>query len=429
MMLDIATKKTKIHLEDYDYLLDIETRHLLARLTEGQREILEELLFSPLKTSPHKISRSLNMTPEYVLETLSLLEPAALFSMKDGVLLIDKEKRKYFELQAARFQSNFVPDMEFFQKLLKKPPIHVLPLWYAIPRTSNNIFESIVEKHLKNPQLYQRHLIEVSTIDPKLGALIADLSSAPAWKIPSEDLLSRHHLSRQDFDRLSLLLEFSCVGCITYEMDAGGPTEYLSFFSEWRDYQAFLQTTQPQPVSSNHGALSTSSPFAFVEALSRALTEPRSLSVPAEIQSQIEGCHLNHREVGQWFLSLTLEERCLWLYRHSFNQKLESSLSMEKRIREVEKGVRRILHGSWVRVEDFFKGLAIPVRCPGPITLLKQGKHWSYAVPKYDEEEISFIQELFLRHLPKMGIIQVGTLDDLTACLRLTPLGVSLFSE
>ena len=41
--------------------------------------------------------------------------------------------------------------MEFIQLLLRKVPIDILPTWYPIPRTSNSIFDSLIEKYMKTP--------------------------------------------------------------------------------------------------------------------------------------------------------------------------------------------------------------------------------------------------------------------------------------
>ena len=78
----------------------------------------------------------------------------------------------------------FQPDMEFLQGLLKKVPIHCLPAWHAVPRTSNNIFESLVEKYLLSPQIFQRYLSELHFSHPVAISLMNDLffASSPARK-------------------------------------------------------------------------------------------------------------------------------------------------------------------------------------------------------------------------------------------------------
>src|SRR5690606_655670 len=96
-------------------------------------------------------------------------------SIEGDTIFVDKDKRKYFEIQISRFDEDFVPGMEFVQGLLKKVPIQVLPLWYATPRTSNNIFESIIEKYLLTPQIYQRYLSELSLGDPLFTSIMRDL--------------------------------------------------------------------------------------------------------------------------------------------------------------------------------------------------------------------------------------------------------------
>ena len=88
------------------------------------------------------------------------------------LLFIDKELRKYFEFHIAKFSDNFEPSFESLQGLLNKVPISVLPTWYSIPRTSDNIFASIVEKYLITPKVYESYLHELTFDDPIINKLL-----------------------------------------------------------------------------------------------------------------------------------------------------------------------------------------------------------------------------------------------------------------
>src|SRR3990167_1724140 len=129
-------KKNRINLADYNSRQDIENRIVMSDFSPFYLEVLEEVLFSSLKISLRKLSKNLNTTDIAIKHT------------------VDKEIRKYFEFQIRRFSPKFKPDMEFVQGILKKVPIQFHPFWYSIPRTSNNIFESIVEKFLLTPQIF-----------------------------------------------------------------------------------------------------------------------------------------------------------------------------------------------------------------------------------------------------------------------------------
>ncbi|MFS8563054.1 MAG: hypothetical protein LVR00_01455 [Rhabdochlamydiaceae bacterium] len=143
----------------------------------------EEVLFSSLTVSVEKISKNIDENEENVLASLGKLVEAGLLKSENGLFIVDKEMRKYFESQAPKFENDFKPDMEFLQGLLRKVPIHVLPSWYAIPRLSNNIFNSIVEKYLVTPTTFQRYLMEINFGDASLSAIAQDVLGPPTCRL------------------------------------------------------------------------------------------------------------------------------------------------------------------------------------------------------------------------------------------------------
>ena len=158
-MLELSpARKNKINLADYNWQQDVENRILMSDFSALDVEVLEEILFNPLKISFRKLLRSLSCEEGDLAQSLQKFSQAGLVSIQDDTIAVDKEKRRVFEFQITRFNPAFKPDMEFIQGLLKKIPIQLLPTWYAIPRSSNNIFESIVEKYLLTPHIYQRYL-------------------------------------------------------------------------------------------------------------------------------------------------------------------------------------------------------------------------------------------------------------------------------
>ncbi|NGX44601.1 MAG: hypothetical protein K1060chlam3_00771 [Candidatus Anoxychlamydiales bacterium] len=139
-------RKNKISLLDYDYKQDIENRVLLSKLTEFELSILEEILFSSITTSLSRLSKDLETSEKKLLSVLEKFEKANLLKIDGQIINIDKKMRKYFEFEYQRFEENFKPDLLFINNLLHKIPIHVLPIWYTIPKSSNNIFASIIDK-------------------------------------------------------------------------------------------------------------------------------------------------------------------------------------------------------------------------------------------------------------------------------------------
>src|SRR3569832_2080321 len=135
-----AAKKNKISLADYNYRRDIENRLLMANFSTFEVAVLEEILYSSIKTPIRKIAKNLERGEEELLPILEKFSKTGLLIIEGDAIVVDKETRKYFETEIEKFEEGFTPGMEFLQNLLKKIPIHVLPIWYSIPRTSNNIF-------------------------------------------------------------------------------------------------------------------------------------------------------------------------------------------------------------------------------------------------------------------------------------------------
>jgi hypothetical protein len=161
-MTELATfRKNKIELSEYEYEKDVRNRALMATFTSRDVEVLEEILYSSLRIPLSVLEQNVELSADELAPILAKLAPCGLFTVETDHVIVDKEMRKYYEQQVLKFEEDFKPGMEYLQALLKKVPIHVLPTWYAISRTSNNIFESIVEKYLQTPQTYQRYLMEL----------------------------------------------------------------------------------------------------------------------------------------------------------------------------------------------------------------------------------------------------------------------------
>ncbi|HSX26812.1 MAG TPA: hypothetical protein VLE89_07405 [Chlamydiales bacterium] len=448
-MLELSpARKNKVNLNDYNCQLDIENRMLLADFSTFDVEVLEEILYSPLKISVKKISRSLECDESDLLASLKKLSQGGLLAVQDDSILVDKEKRKYFEFQIARFDPDFKPDMEFIQGLLRKVPIHLLPSWYSIPRTSNNIFESIVEKYLLSPQIFQRYLMELNLGDPKITGVVQDVFSAPDFRVSSSDLIGKYNLKRRDFEEILLFLEFNFVCCLIYEKEDDHWLEFVTPFYEWNQYLHFLKRTEtPLIADPNSITRSKESDFALIEDMSALLLSAKKKPTPlpndpyltrlidklclVRLADRIDG-KLHTLEAADDWLGLTLENRSLHLYRHSLNRilnpSLSTSLNAERHIREAEKSIRRVLHGEWVFFDDFFKGVFVSLSEESVVMLKRTGKHWKYSLPTYNEEEKALVKATIFEWLFEMGMVAIGTSKE-HDCFCVTPFGRFFFEE
>jgi hypothetical protein len=475
-MLELSpARKNKVNLADYNCGQDIENRMLMADFTSFEIAVLEEILFSPLKISLKKLSRSLGCSEEDLSPVLSKLAGTGLLSIQGDSVVVEKEMRKYFEFQIARFDSSFRPDMEYLQGILKKVPIHLLPSWYSIPRTSNNIFESMVEKYLLTPQIYQRYLMELNFGDPVVCGIMSDVFSAPDFKVASSDLIAKYNLSRRDFEEILLLLEFNFVCCLSYEKEDDHWLEFVAPFHEWHQYLRFLKETEAPLLPADSVIRKRDGDFAFVEDLSAILRLAKknpiplpsrpdpsalakqvapALNLPIKTQEEISFAQsyieplieklcivkladridgrLYALEAANDWLDMSLENRALYLYRHPLNRILGRSIpadiASERNVREAEKSIKRVLHGKWVLFDDFIKGVLVPLSEESVVVLKKTGKHWKYTLPVYAEGEKALIKATLFEWLFETGMVAAGTSNG-RDCFAVTPFGRFFFEE
>jgi hypothetical protein len=478
-MVELSSiKKNKITLEDYNYKQDIENRLVLAQFTLDDLSVLEEILFSSIKIPIRKLAKSVDLDETEVLPILDKISKTGLLTFEGDSIVIDKEMRKYFEAQVLKFDPDFKPGMEFLQTLLRKAPIHVLPAWYSIPRTSNNIFDSIVEKYFLTPQIFQRYLSELNFADKTLAGIVHDLYNSPHLKLNAEDLMLKYGISHEQFEHFMLQLEFHFAGCLGYEKINGKWKEIVTPLHEWREYATFLQNTKTQPISTPEKIeRARSQDFAYIQDLSlilsqakksplvlsedkagRVLPNKSALSLLAakmcdfnedspEFVAHID--KLIHKlrqlkladvvdnrlyalESANDFLDMRLENRALFLHRHPLNRLLSSQipadLITDRNLREAEKSILRVLDLGWVYFDDFLNGVIVPLGEDSIIMLKKQGKTWKYTLPAYAEEELALIRSTVLEWLFEMGVTAVGKHNG-KDCFCVTAFGQSLFSR
>ncbi len=454
-------RKNKVTLSDYNYKKDIENRLLMAQFSSIDVAVLEEVLFSSLIVSPEKIAKNMGESEENILFSIKKLASTGLLTENNGTFVVDKEMRKYYESQAPKFEPDFKPDMEFLQNLLKKVPIHVLPSWYSIPRLSNNIFNSIVEKYLITPLVFQRYLMEINFSDATLSAIAQDVFRSPNLQIFSKDLIEKYGLSAEKFEEHMLFLEFNFICCIAYQKVGEEFKEVVTPFHEWYEYLSFLKNTAPKPVPDMSKVRRLRpADYSFIQDMIALLEfikkEPTHLNAKGytTLMSQCEELQdlpylkqviqklyiLKFAEISQdklkisehaseW-LGMRLESKALFLYRHPLNRicihQLPADLCNERLIREAEKSIQRVLHSDWVLFDDFIKGVMVPLNERTTIVLKKTGKSWRYSLPEYTAEEILLIKATLLEWLFEIGIIAIGTYEG-KDCFCVTPFGQSLF--
>lgn len=460
-MVETASyRKNKIELSEYDYLTDVQNRVLMAQFSVQDLEILEEILYSALRIPLTVLEKNLNIPKAKLLPILEKLSQTKLFTIKEDHALVDKEMRKYYEHQILKFDADFKPGMEYFQGLLRKVPIHVLPSWYAISRTSNNIFESIVEKYLFTPQIYQRYLLELNLTDPIQKEIMDLLFNAPGFELEASTIIEKLDLTQEEFEEQMLQLEYRMICCVTYRREGAHFKEIVSPFEEWQDYLCHMSHLSLTPISNPKTITrEKSSDFAFVEELSALLELAqkgaglKDKKIFSALQKKCpdfneedfdylvqklyllnlvekKGEEIFTTADGAKWLKLNLTDRAIYLYRHPRNsitmKNVPKELCTERTIREAEKSIHRVGHLGWIFLDDFLKCVSIPLNESQTITLRKIGKSWKYQLPEYSEREIAFFTALVEQWLYEAGILSIGVKNS-RSCFCITAFGRDLF--
>jgi hypothetical protein len=438
-MLETAPlKKNKFSLSDYDYQQDIAHRLEIASFSKTDFAVLEEILFSPLKTSTRKVSNALSISEKELASPLDKLMKMGLLSLDGDLISIDKTMRRYFETEVEKFDPDFKPGMEFLQNLLKKVPIHILPVWYALPRTSNNIFDSIVEKYLLTPQTFQRHLVELNFATPTTAALAHDVFRSPDLTVTAKAAKEKYHITEEELEESLLLLEFHFVCCASYRQQGEEWEKIITPFHEWKEYLTFLnQTASTSSLNLAKVERTRSHDFAFVEDMALLLQNKGAFDADytAQLTRKLQLLQLldgkKPTEAASHWLEMRLENRALYLYRHPLNKitsaQLPSDLLTEKTIRDAEKAILRVLHSGWVLFEDFIKGVTTSLGDHPPVTLKESGKRWRYLIPTYSSQELSLLHAVVFEGLFEAGVTATG-IHEGRECFCVTPFGQSLFS-
>ena len=280
------TKQSNVSLPDYDFQKDIHNRLLLRSLTKRQRILLEEILFSPLHFPIESLAESLSLPIDEVYQTIESLSYLDLFNFDGKFLTVEKDRRKYFEVQLSRFEKSFKPNVEFIQNLLKCLPIEVLPSWYNVSRSSNNIFQSLLDRYLITPKIYQRYVSDSISQKEIIGKIAQEVFFSNTLKIPVKRLLKKYDLSREAFEKILISLEFNLLCFLSFETKGDRFTEVLTPFYEWRQYQLYLKTNYPTPLKK--GVLSLcKQEYAFIQDMTILinLSEKTPLSVVYQQQN------------------------------------------------------------------------------------------------------------------------------------------------
>lgn len=462
-------RKHKVQLSDYDYQSDIQNRIILSRLTPEALAVLEEILCSSISFSIKSLCDNLDMDRIELDSLLEELLPTQLF-VSDGTMIhVDKEKRKYYETHIEKFNEDFRPDMDYLQSLLKHIPIQVLPIWYQIPRTSNNIFASLIEKCSLTPAIFQRYYHDFISGEDVQSQIVKDVYESKDLYLPAEEVKEKYHFSEETYQELVLFLELNLLCVSSFKKVNNGFIEILSPFQEWCNYINHLKTSKPLSLPPKEILIYRKNEFAFIEDMTSLLniSKVQSLEVtflafsdewvisplsfhsiknllesPSEVYVNrlinkllilglglIEDTFLKPTDIAEDFIKTPIEKRAHITFKHPhhfLSLEKQSRLSSQRAVLEIEKNIATISNLDWITFDSFLKGSIIALSEEDRITLKRVGGEWDYQFPDYDSDAKNFIKYVVMDWLFECGMVQIGTHRD-SPCFRVTSLGRSLF--
>ena len=215
-MFSSHNKKNKINLSEYNFEFDLSQRLILSSLSIFEIEVLREIVHNSLKFSVLELCETLETPLCKIQETLKKLLSLKLFYIQNEVIHVSKDFRKYFEVQIERFNENFKPDTDFFQALLHSVPIEVLPNWFCISKSSDDIFHSIIDNFFLTPQLFQQYLKTLEHQDEIAAKVVEMVYSHIDLKVEVETILNKLSITREYLEKIIIVLEFQKVCCLRY---------------------------------------------------------------------------------------------------------------------------------------------------------------------------------------------------------------------
>ena len=463
MLEQTIFRKNKINLKDYDFEKDLENRNFLSSLTPLEIKVLEELLFSSSTTSFTRFSKDVDLSIKDLKEILLKFTQCSLVQIDGEIIHIDKRVRKYFEFEFLRFDESFKPDIVFINQLLQKIPIHLLPVWYSITKTSNNIFMSIVEKYLSTPQIFKRHINEVENESSNLGHILNLLYSSKELEISTSSLQTNLNLSRNELLENLIYLEFNLLAFICYKKTKDVFIEVLVPLHEYKEFLTYLESAKIKSIEETKNLIKKRyEDYGFIQDLSRALLlfkkklpiEKIKETLKIEISLSDTTIHVSDSYINnildklyqikfleennltnsalEW-LSFEDQNKALHLFYHPLNSLLYvddsiSHLINEKAVKEAEKSILRVLDSGWVYFDDFIKGAFCSLYESQQIKIVPFGKGYKYNIPSFKSEEIKFIKKIIFERLFETAIVSIGSINA-KDCFSTTNLGKTLFDQ
>ena len=463
------SKRSKINLSDYNYERDIKNRLLMATFSVFEVDLIDNILNSSLIVKIEDLALEMEATSDYLMPFLEKLLVTELFKITGSKLEVSKEMRKYYEFQIKKFDDDFESNMEFIREVLRKVPIGVLPAWYSIPKTADNILVALIDKYFASPMGYKKYIRELRFEDDLLNKITLDIFEQGGRRLSSDSIREKYQISREQFELYMLHLEFNFVGYLLYEKDGDNWHEVIKPFYEWKVYLDNEALVVNELADSDIELLYQEEDN-FLEDMRAVVKYLQEHTIGAVM---VEGCYrtspeecsrltsLLKRSICQEYLDMLInklsllklikeddkyisieednlkefnniddEELAIYLLRYRrgafFNFDIDSQLAIDdNNQRNIIKSLSKLLKCEWMYLKTFLRSIEFGIGKARDIHLAREGRHWKYIFPKHSESEENYIKAVVLERAFQSGLLQIGELNG-EKCIRLTDLGKSV---
>jgi hypothetical protein len=294
---------------------------------------------------------------------------------------------------------------------------------------TSSIFDSLVEKYLHTPKVFEQYLLEQPPEDEIQSQIWEQLLASPTLCIEARTLQKQLDLTPAQFHETMLHLEFRFLCCVSYRQNGDIWEEVVTPFAEWHDYQRHLTDSLGVPLEEDKISIDLDDPLAQIEKLSALLKQVQgganSISDPSALERLLqieflaeEGGSFTVTVKGKEWLEMTPFDKAVTLYRHPLRR-----LISDKELRMTEKALQRVMDHGWVPFSSFFNNIVEPLGDVDPVVLkcMSRGR-WGYELPQLGDEQRAMVEEIVCERLAEAGITATGVFEG-EPCFKITPFG------
>ena len=435
-MILYTNNKNKVSLEDYPFKLDIHRRRCVSRFTPFERDLFYEMCLGRLKTTVEDLAEDLDVDPAIILAVLKKNNSIGLFNLEGHDVVINKEERKLYEVELEKFNDSFVPNLNHLRALFSKVPIDVIPRWFALPKSCDAIYTTLLDVHFETPKTFERYMRELEFDDPILNRIIKQLYTSTYYYMTLQEIKEEYFLSDEILYQIIAILEFNLLLVHSYHKVGDVYHEVVTPPYEYRQLLLDKLEKKPKTISEEEKAITVYTLHQdYIPKVTRTLKTIKDLmkgekgtDIHADDLTlvkrllEIDLLDTHDKEIvvsqeGNYFLNQTDSERMCYFLNP---KKGKNRLFSEWVQRQIEKEL--LAYDSWIFVDDFISSLQIPLDSHAPLQLIRKGRSSYYAIPVYNEEERESIRTFLCDHLAVANVIELGESEGKTT-LRITKFG------